>query len=204
MRHGTGLSNCLQQRRINHLGDTQHGSVQGILDHDGPKALVETQWAFLPLDGTDTVPHALVLCIDGQDLEAEVRVVDDGARALDVQPVYHRLQGEQGHIGAQAACEAGHELREVGVQHTLHRFRPGLGRLPRGATPVQKKHDQLLYGRADDVMQDSMQDRGEHQAPQGQQALAVRDSHAQNSAQSLLYAIEDPRVVPDDFTLSKE
>ena len=141
--------------------------MQGILHHDGAKAFVKAQGPLLTADHVDAVSHALILRVDGQDLEAQVSVVDDGARSLDVQPVEHRLQGEEEDVGAEAGRKAGHEFGKVGVQHALHRFR-AVRRLLGGTTPAQEEEDQLLDGGADYVVEDSVKDSGENERPEGQ------------------------------------
>lgn len=101
--------------------------MQRVLDHDGPEALVESQWTLLASYCVYAVPHPLVLRVNGKHLEAQVGVIDDGASSLNVQAVQDRLQRKQQNVSTQVGHEASDQLWEIGVQHVLDRLHADFG-----------------------------------------------------------------------------
>lgn len=49
-----------------------------------------------------------------------------------------------------------------------------------------------------------MEDRGEHQVPEGKETLAVRHSHSHYTPDTLFHTVQDARVVSDYFALASE
>ncbi len=193
-----------QQRWVDHLGDLQNCGVKRVLHHDGAEAFVEAHGALLTPNSINTVPHSFILRINGQHFETQVSVVDDSARSLDMQPVQHCFQRKQQHICAQAASKAGHELREVCIQHRLDRVRLRIrGRVLWWAVipmPQQIKN-QPLHAGTDYIVEDAMENRGKHQVPEGKETLAVRYSHSHYTPDTLFHTVQDAGVVSDYFTL---
>lgn len=70
-----------------HVGELEQGPLEGVLQLQGPEALVQSRGPFLGHYAAEAVHGALVLRDDGRDRAARVQVVHDRPGALQVQPV---------------------------------------------------------------------------------------------------------------------
>lgn len=190
----------MKKRGVNDFGNLQNRRVQRVLDDHGTKALVEAEQALLLPHGADAVSHALVLRVNREHLVPQVCVVDDRAGALHVQAVQNRLQRVQRDVRAEAGHEVGDELRKVGVQHALHRA-GALAEVAVVSLSLQDEQDDLLDDRADDVMENPVQHRGEDQGQERKQALAVRHAQADHSSNPLPDTLQNPGAISDYLTL---
>ena len=174
--------------------------MQRVLYDHCSEPFVEAERALLLPYGVDAVSHALVLRVNRKHLIAQVCVVDDRACSLHMQAVQNRLQRVERDVRAEAGREVGDELRKVGIQHALHQA-GALGEVAVISLSLQDEQDDLLDDRADDVMENPVQHRGEDQGQERQQALAVRHAQADRSANPLLHTLQNPRAVSDYLTL---
>ena len=174
--------------------------MQRVLYDQGTKPLVEAEQAFLLPYGADAVSHALILRVNREHLISQVCVVDDCASSLHVQAVQNGLQRVQRDVRAEAGCEVGDELWKVGVQHALHRA-GALGEVTVVSLSLQDEKDDLLDNRADNVMENPVQHRGEDQGQEWKQALAVRHAQADHSPNTLLHTLQNPGAISDYLTL---
>ena len=194
---------------INQLRQSENQEVHQALKYQSSEALIEATEALFPPDGPETVRHAIVPGAQRHDPRARVQVIDDGARALNVQTMQHSFQGIQHHIRDHQGREVRREFWEIRERHAGRRR--GLvivSSLVGGGSVVQAfafhvEQHEVLEQRLQQVSEQPVQHCRQHDGPHGQQAAVPAQGAvpADHAVQAVLQVVHGGLVVWDALCL---